>query len=132
MEIEVVAENTPDKILTTLVEPNVGLRDYQVRDLGFKLGFDGDLVKKFVPLVRGLYNLYIEKDCSQVEINPLVVTQEGELFALDGKLNFDDNALYRNRTSQSCEIPRKRTSANARPTKSIWPMSGSTEASAAW
>jgi succinyl-CoA synthetase beta subunit len=96
MEIEVVAENTPDKILTTLVEPNVGLRDYQIRDLGFKLGFDGDLVKKFVPFVRGLYNLYIEKDCSQVEINPLVVTQEGELFALDGKLNFDDNALYRN------------------------------------
>lgn len=96
MEIEVVAENTPDKILTTLVEPNVGLRDYQIRDLGFQLGFDGDLVKKFVPFVRGLYNLYIEKDCSQVEINPLVVTQEGDLFALDGKLNFDDNALYRN------------------------------------
>ena len=96
MEIEVVAENTPDKILTTLVEPNVGLRDYQIRDLGFQLGFDGDLVKKFVPFVRGHYNLYIEKDCSQVEINPLVVTQEGDLFALDGKLNFDDNALYRN------------------------------------
>ena len=96
MEIEVVAENTPDKILTTLVEPNVGLRDYQIRDLGIQLGFDGDLVKKFVPFVRGLYNLYIEKDCSQVEINPLVVTQEGDLFALDGKLNFDDNALYRN------------------------------------
>ena len=96
MEIEVVAENTPDKILTTLVEPNVGLRDYQIRDLGFQLGFDFDLVKKFVPFVRGLYDLYVQKDCSQVEINPLVVTEEGDLFALDGKLNFDDNALYRN------------------------------------
>ena len=95
MEIEVVAENTPDKILTTLVDPNVGLRDYQVRDLGFQLGFDKALVTKFVPFVRGLYDLYIEKDCSQVEINPLVVTAEGDLFALDGKLNFDDSALYR-------------------------------------
>lgn len=95
MEIEVVAEHTPDKILTTLVDPNVGLRDYQVRDLGFQLGFDKALVTKFVPFVRGLYDLYIEKDCSQVEINPLVVTAEGDLFALDGKLNFDDSALYR-------------------------------------
>ena len=95
MEIEVVAEKTPDKILTTLVEPNVGLRDYQARALGFQLGFDKALVDKFVPFVRGLFDLFLAKDCSQVEINPLVVTEEGELFALDGKLNFDDNALYR-------------------------------------
>ncbi len=95
MEIEVVAEKTPDKILTTLVDPNVGLREYQVRDLGFRLGFSAELVKKFVPFVTGLFELFLAKDCSQVEINPLVVTAEGELFALDGKLNFDDNALYR-------------------------------------
>ena len=95
MEIEVVAEQSPDKILTTLIDPNVGLRDYQARDLGFRLGFDFDLVKKFVPFVRGLFELFLAKDCSQVEINPLVVTEEGDLFALDGKLNFDDNALYR-------------------------------------
>jgi succinyl-CoA synthetase beta subunit len=95
MEIEVVAENTPEKILTALVDPNVGLRDYQVRDLGFQLGFDKDQVAKFVPFVRGLFDLYLAKDCSQVEINPLVLTAEGDLFALDGKLNFDDNALYR-------------------------------------
>ncbi len=95
MEIEVVAEKTPDKILTTLIDPNVGLRDYQIRDLGYRLGFDKDLVGKLVPFVRGLYDLYMEKDCSQVEINPLVVTDDGTLFALDGKLNFDDNALYR-------------------------------------
>ena len=95
MEIEVVAEQSPDKILTTLVDPNVGLRDYQARDLGFRLGFGKPLVDKFVPFVRGLFELFLEKDCSQVEINPLVVTAEGDLFALDGKLNFDDNALYR-------------------------------------
>jgi succinyl-CoA synthetase beta subunit len=95
MEIEVVAEQSPDKILTTLIDPNVGLRDYQARDLGFRLGFDFELVKKFVPFVRGLFELFLAKDCSQVEINPLVVTEEGDLFALDGKLNFDDNALYR-------------------------------------
>jgi succinyl-CoA synthetase beta subunit len=95
MEIEVVAENSPEKILTALVDPNVGLRDYQVRDLGYQLGFDKNQVTKFVPFVRGLFDLYLEKDCSQVEINPLVLTAEGDLYALDGKLNFDDNALYR-------------------------------------
>jgi succinyl-CoA synthetase beta subunit len=95
MEIEIVADESPDKILTALVDPNVGLREYQIRDLGFRLGFDGDQVKKFVPFVRGLFDLYLTKDCSQVEINPLVLTAEGDLFALDGKLNFDDNALYR-------------------------------------
>jgi len=95
MEIEVVAEESPDKILTTLIDPNVGLREYQIRDLGFRLGFDPDQVKKFVPFVRGLFDLYLTKDCSQVEINPLVLTDEGDLLALDGNLNFDDNALYR-------------------------------------
>jgi succinyl-CoA synthetase beta subunit len=95
MEIEVVAEESPEKILTAFVEPNVGLRDYQARDLGYRLGLGHDQVKKFVPFVRGLFDLFMAKDCSQVEINPLVETAEGDLFALDGKLNFDDNALYR-------------------------------------
>jgi succinyl-CoA synthetase beta subunit len=95
MEIEVVASKTPEKILTALVDVNVGLRDYQIRDLGFRLGFDANQVKKLVAFVSGLFRLYMEKDCSQVEINPLVLTAEGDLFALDGKLNFDDNALYR-------------------------------------
>jgi len=95
MEIEVVAEKTPDKILTCMVDPNVGLCEYQARDLGFRLGLDGAQVNKFVPFAKGLFDLFIAKDCSQVEINPLVLTAEGDLFALDGKLNFDDNALYR-------------------------------------
>ncbi len=95
MEIEVVAEKTPDKILTTLVDPIVGLREYQARNLGFRLGLSAQAVKQFVPFVTGLFRLYLEKDCSQVEINPLVLTAEGDLLALDGKLNFDDSALYR-------------------------------------
>ena len=95
MEIEEVAAETPEKILTVHVDPNVGLREYQCRELGFGLGLPFDQVKKLVPFVQGLFRLFVEKDCSQVEINPLVVTESGDLFALDGKVNFDDNALYR-------------------------------------
>jgi succinyl-CoA synthetase beta subunit len=95
MEIEEVAARTPEKILTVHVEPNVGLRDYQVRRLGFGLGLDAETIKKFVPFVRGLFDLFMEKDASQVEINPLVITAAGDVIALDGKINFDDAALYR-------------------------------------
>ena len=95
MSIEEVAAETPEKILTVHVDPNVGLQDYQCRKLGFGLGLGADQVKQFVGFVKGLYGLYVDKDCTQVEINPLVVTEEGDLFALDGKVNFDDNALYR-------------------------------------
>ncbi|MBW2389313.1 MAG: ADP-forming succinate--CoA ligase subunit beta [Deltaproteobacteria bacterium] len=96
MEIEEVAANTPEKILTVHVEPNLGLRDYQIRRLGFGLGLDVETIKKFVPFVHGLFDLYMQKDASQVEINPLVITGEGDVIALDGKINFDDGALYRN------------------------------------
>jgi succinyl-CoA synthetase beta subunit len=95
MEIEVVAKETPEKILTVLIDPNEGLQDFQARKLGFGLGLAGDQIAGFVSFVRGLYELYLGKDCIQVEINPLVVTEDGSLLALDGKLNFDDNALYR-------------------------------------
>jgi len=95
MEIEVVAAETPDKILTVLVDPNEGLQDFQARRLAFGLGLEAKQIGDFVSFVRGLYRLYLEKDCTQVEINPLVVTEDGKLFALDGKLNFDDNALFR-------------------------------------
>jgi len=95
VEIEEVAAKTPEKILTVHVDPNVGLHDYQIRDLGFGLGLDGDQVKKFEAFLSGLYRLYVDLDGSIAEINPLVVTKQGDLLALDGKLNFDDNALYR-------------------------------------
>jgi succinyl-CoA synthetase beta subunit len=95
VEIEEVAAKTPEKILTVHVDPGVGLQPYQARQLGFGLGLDGDQVRKFETFLSGLYRLFVEKDASVAEINPLVVTGEGGLLALDGKLNFDDNALYR-------------------------------------
>ena len=96
MNIEDVAENTPEKIQTVFVEPNAGLQDWQARQIGFGLGLDKVQVAKFVTFLTGLFDMYMQKDCSLVEINPLVVTADGDLFALDGKLNFDDGALYRN------------------------------------
>ncbi|HEU4431479.1 MAG TPA: ATP-grasp domain-containing protein, partial [Myxococcota bacterium] len=95
MNIEEVAEKTPEKIHTEFIDPVVGLQPYQVRKIARALALDAPQTKKLEDFLTALYRLYIEKDCSLVEINPLVVTQQGELFALDGKLNFDDNALYR-------------------------------------
>ncbi len=105
MEIEIVAEKTPEKILTVNADPNVGLAPYQIRQLGFGLGLDAPQVKKLEVFVKGLYRLFVEKDASLAEINPLVVTSEGELVALDGKLNFDDNALYRHPDIASMRDP---------------------------
>ena len=95
MEIEEVAARTPDKILTLHVDPNGGLHPFHARRVAAALGLSGDAVAKLEGFLAGLYRLYVEKDASLVEINPLVVTKQGELLALDGKLNFDDNALYR-------------------------------------
>lgn len=95
MDIEEVAEKTPEKIKTTYVNPNVGLQTYQIRSIGFGLGLDLDQVKQLEKFLGGLFRLFVEKDASIAEINPLAVTKQGELFALDGKLNFDDNAIYR-------------------------------------
>ena len=95
MNIEEVAEKTPEKIHTELIDPVVGLQPYQVRKIARALALAAPQTKKLEEFLSALYRLYIEKDCSLVEINPLVVTKQGDLFALDGKLNFDDNALYR-------------------------------------
>jgi succinyl-CoA synthetase beta subunit len=95
MDIEEVAESTPEKIHNVLVDPVAGLSSWQSRSLGFKLDLDGDQVKRFDQFLAGLFRLFVEKDASLIEINPLVVTGEGDLLALDGKLNFDDNALFR-------------------------------------
>ena len=94
VEIEEVAAHTPEKILRVQIDPLVGLCDYQVRELGFGLGLGPKQVASLVTLMRGLYLLFREKDCSLAEINPLVVTGDSVL-ALDCKLGFDDNALYR-------------------------------------
>jgi succinyl-CoA synthetase beta subunit len=95
MDIEQVAEKTPEKILRRHVDPAIGLYPFQARELAYRLGFDEERVKQFVPLLEGLYRLYRDKDCAMVEINPLVLTQAGRLEPLDAKVSFDDNALYR-------------------------------------
>ena len=95
MEIEKVAAETPEKILKTTINPLTGLQPYQSRELAFGLGLEGDQIKQFASLLNGFAKMFVEKDLSLVEINPLVVTDEGQLICLDGKINIDDNALYR-------------------------------------
>ncbi|WP_067729353.1 ADP-forming succinate--CoA ligase subunit beta [Oceanobacillus damuensis] len=94
-EIEEVAEATPEKIFKEVIDPVVGLTPYQARRLAFNINIPDELIGKAVKFMSGLYNAFIEKDCSIAEINPLVTTGDGEVLALDAKLNFDDNALYR-------------------------------------
>ncbi|MBK1790584.1 ADP-forming succinate--CoA ligase subunit beta [Persicirhabdus sediminis] len=95
MDIEEVAESTPEKIIRQCVHPLAGLQPYEVRKLAAALQLAGAEAKQFAVLIKNLYKLFISCDCSMVEINPLVVTPEGEVLALDAKFNFDDNALYR-------------------------------------
>ncbi len=95
MEIEKVAAETPEKILKVTLNPLTGLQPYQSRELAFGLGLQGDQIKQFAALLAGFAKMFIEKDLSLVEINPLVVTEDGQLICLDGKINIDDNALYR-------------------------------------
>jgi succinyl-CoA synthetase beta subunit len=95
VEIEEVASRSPEKIITVQVDPNAGLPAHAVRRIGFGLGLDVAGVSHLESFLRGLFRLFVEKDASLAEINPLVVTKSGELVALDAKLNFDDNALYR-------------------------------------
>ncbi len=95
MNIEEVAAETPEKILTTLVNPATGMLPYQCRKLAFGLGLEGDQIKQFSKIMMGLYRLYMDKDVSLIEINPLIVTGDGNLVALDAKINLDSNALYR-------------------------------------
>lgn len=94
-EIEEVAKNTPEKILKIHIDPSVGIQPFQCRKIAYFLELEGKAVNKAVSFIISLYNLFTEKDCSLAEINPLVLTGEGEVLALDGKLNFDDNALFR-------------------------------------
>lgn len=95
MDIEKVAEETPEKILKTAIHPVVGLQPFQCRQLAFGLGLQGDQIKQFSKILMGLMKLFHEKDLSLIEINPLVVTKQGDLLCLDGKINIDDSALYR-------------------------------------
>jgi succinyl-CoA synthetase beta subunit len=95
VEIEEVAAKTPDKILKETIDPAVGLQGYQARKLAFGLGIPKESINKAVAFMTGLYKAFVESDCSLAEINPLVLTKQGDLLALDCKMGFDDNALYR-------------------------------------
>jgi succinyl-CoA synthetase beta subunit len=95
MDIEEVAASTPGKIVRIHIEPGVGLAPFEARQLAFGIGLEGAQVNKFVKLATALYDAFVATDASLVEINPLVVTAGGDLLALDAKMNFDDNALYR-------------------------------------
>jgi len=97
MDIEEVASKTPEKIIKVYIDPLLGMKGYHANELAFGLNLTGDLVKQFNAMVSKLYKLCVDYDCSLVEINPLILTKDGRVIALDGKINFDDNALYRHK-----------------------------------
>ncbi len=97
MDIEKVAAETPEQIFSVAVSPAAGLQSYQARQLAFGLGLDKTQARQFADLISRLYRLYIEKDASLVEVNPLIVTKAGDVIALDAKINIEDNALFRHK-----------------------------------
>lgn len=97
MEIEEIAQQNPESILRAYIDPALGFRTFQARRLAFAMNLEGIQIIEASEIMSGLYNLYQAKDCTLAEINPLVLTPEGRLLALDAKLNFDDNALFRHR-----------------------------------
>jgi len=105
VEIETVAEETPEKILKATIDPLVGAQPYQGREMAFKLGLKGDQVKQFTNIFLGLSKLFHEKDLDLLEINPLVITPEGNLHCLDAKMSIDGNALYRHKDLQAMRDP---------------------------
>ena len=105
VEIEKVAEETPEKILKAIIDPLVGAQPYQGRELAFQLGLKGDQVKQFTNIFLGLAKLFVDKDLALLEINPLVITTEGNLHCLDAKINIDSNAVYRHKDLQEMHDP---------------------------
>jgi succinyl-CoA synthetase beta subunit len=105
VEIEKVAEETPEKILRAVINPYVGPQPYQGRQLAFDLGLKGDQIKQFTSLFMGLAKLFDDLDCSLLEINPLVITTDGNIHCLDAKVNIDNNALYRQKKVAAMHDP---------------------------
>jgi succinyl-CoA synthetase beta subunit len=105
VEIEKVAEETPEKILKAEIDPLTGAQPYQGRDLAFKLGLQGDQIKQFTKIFLGLAQLFQDKDLALLEINPLVITEEGNLHCLDAKVVIDSNAVYRHKDIQAMHDP---------------------------
>ncbi|MCI0473843.1 MAG: ADP-forming succinate--CoA ligase subunit beta [Ignavibacteria bacterium] len=101
VEIEKVAAETPEKIIKVWIDPAIGLQSYQARELAFGLGLEGNAYKDFIKFITALYTAYLETDASLLEINPLVITNDDRILALDAKFNLDDNALYRHKDYES-------------------------------
>lgn len=97
MDIEEVAHSNPEKIITMSIDPASGISGFHARKMGFALGFDGEVLKQFTKLLFSLYKAFLDTDAAQLEINPLVLTEEGNLLVLDAKYGFDDNAMFRHK-----------------------------------
>ena len=132
VEIEEVAQRHPEKILRAVIDPLTGLQANQARSLAFGLGLQGELVGRFVQLASGLYQAYAATDASLVEVNPLVVTADGALVALDAKIELDDNALHRHPELAELRDRTRSRRASSRPRSTTCPTSRSTATSPAW
>ncbi len=97
MDIEEVADKTPEKIFKEVIDPVIGVKPYLARKIAFALNLEGDVLKKMVPFIINLYNCFVKEDCDMLEINPLVTTSDNRVLALDAKVNIDDNAMYRHK-----------------------------------
>ncbi len=117
VEIEKVAEESPEKILRATIDPLVGAQPYQGRELAFKLGLQGDQIKQFVKIFLGLSQMFQEKDLALIEINPLVITEAGDLHCLDAKIGVDSNALYRQKALQEMHDPSQEDAREAHAAK---------------
>ena len=117
VEIEKVAEETPEKILRATIDPLVGAQPYQGRELAFKLGLKGDQIKQFVKIFLGLAQMFEDKDLALIEINPLVITEAGDLHCLDAKIGVDGNALYRQKALQEMQDPSQEDAREAHAAK---------------
>jgi succinyl-CoA synthetase beta subunit len=117
VEIEKVAHETPEKILKAEIDPLVGAQPYQARELAFQLGLEGKKINQFVKIFLGLAKLFVDKDLALLEINPLVVTKEGDLHCLDAKLNIDSNAVYRHKDLQEMHDPSQEDEREAHAAK---------------
>jgi succinyl-CoA synthetase beta subunit len=117
VEIETVAHETPEKILKAEIDPLVGAQPYQARDLAFQLGLKGKQINQFVKIFMGLAKLFVEKDLALLEINPLVITNEGDLHCLDAKLGIDSNAVYRHKDLQEMHDPSQEDEREAHAAK---------------
>ncbi len=105
MDIEEVAATQPEKIISVIVDPVIGLQTHQSRRIGFTLGFDNNQRKQLTSILQALYNLFIEKDLSLVEVNPLIINKEGDLVAIDAKVGIDDNALFKHPSLEELRDP---------------------------